>query len=101
MMQSYLESRGYRVSMATDGPSGIAAVGEVEPDVVLMDIQMPGMDGLEAIRRIRTGSDVPIVALTALAMPRDRERCLEAGASRYLSKPIKWNDLLSVIEELQ
>ena len=65
-----------------------------------MDIQMPGMDGLEAIRRIRADTglrDVPIIALTALAMPGDRERCLEAGANGYLSKPVSLKTLVEAI----
>jgi CheY-like chemotaxis protein len=69
-----------------------------------MDIQMPGMDGLEAIRRIRADktqsvATVSIIALTALGMPGDRERCLQAGANEYLSKPISLKELAKVIEK--
>lgn len=66
-----------------------------------MDIQMPGMDGLEAIQRIRAqqSTEVPIIALTALAMPGDRERCLNAGANKYLSKPVKLKQLASMIDQ--
>jgi CheY-like chemotaxis protein len=66
-----------------------------------MDVQMPHMDGLEAIERIRAdGGDMPIVALTALAMPEDRERCLAAGADAYLSKPVPLKALLSTIHDV-
>jgi CheY-like chemotaxis protein len=68
-----------------------------------MDIQMPGMDGLEAIRHIRAEPDprvaqVPIIALTAVAMSGDRQRCMEAGANEYLSKPVSLKELVEVIE---
>jgi CheY-like chemotaxis protein len=68
-----------------------------------MDIQMPELDGLEATRRIRAIPElaqVPIIAVTALAMPGDRERCLEAGANEYLSKPLRLRELAEVIERL-
>ena len=75
------------------------------PDIILMDIQMPGMDGLETIRRLRAQLDkqiagTPVIAITALAMPGDRERCIEAGADDYLSKPFRLLEIRELIEKI-
>jgi len=99
----YLESHAYEVVVAHDGSEAVAKAEEVNPDVVLMDIQMPVMNGLEAIAHLRADfrfASTPIIALTALAMPGDRERCLEVGASEYLSKPVSLKMLLKTIESL-
>jgi PAS domain S-box-containing protein len=101
VMSDYVSAMGYRVVVARDGHEAIRRAREERPDVILMDIQMSGLDGLEAIRRIRAEAGLaktPIIALTALAMPGDRERCLEAGANDYLSKPVGLRNLLSAIE---
>jgi len=98
-MVPYLQAQGFEILLARNGLEAIAQA-EQHPDLILMDIQMPEMDGLEAIRRIRLNpnfSRVPIIALTALAMPGDRERCLEAGANEYLTKPVGLKQLLKVI----
>jgi PAS domain S-box-containing protein len=100
-MQDYLSAKGYHVVIARNGAEAVARARETQPAVILMDIQMPGMDGLEATRRIRTQAKlahVPIMALTALAMPGDRERCLAAGADDYLSKPVSLKQLAAAIE---
>jgi CheY-like chemotaxis protein len=81
----------------------IAMAEQISPDIILMDIQMPKMDGLEAIRRLRAATksvSVPIIAVTALAMPGDRERCLEAGANEYISKPVSLKGLVKTINTL-
>jgi PAS domain S-box-containing protein len=110
-MTGYLRSRGYRLAEATNGQEAIALLSECSqdrthvncPDIILMDIQMPGMDGFEATRHIRqlpACATMPIVALTALAMPTDRQKCLDAGANEYVSKPVKLGQLVSTIETL-
>ena len=99
----YLESHGYEIVLAHDGAAAIEKAYATSPKVILMDIQMPVMDGLEAMRRLRSDprfASTPIVALTALAMPGDRERCLEAGATEYMSKPVGLKMLVKTIDEL-
>jgi PAS domain S-box-containing protein len=103
MIQTGLQARNYQVITARNGLEAIERLKETEPAVVLMDIQMPGMDGLKAIRCIRDDanfSDIPIIALTALAMPGDREHCLTAGANDYLAKPVSLNKLINTITHL-
>ncbi|MGI0488021.1 response regulator, partial [Pantanalinema rosaneae CENA516] len=101
-ISGYLESRGYRLILATSGQQAVELARSQQPNLILMDIQMPGMDGLAAIQQIRANgqTQVPIVALTALAMPSDRQRCLDAGATEYLTKPIKLKQLAVTIQHL-
>ncbi|HEX8702021.1 MAG TPA: ATP-binding protein, partial [Myxococcaceae bacterium] len=102
-MEDYLKAHGFQVRLARDGEEAVRLCREVKPAVVLMDIQMPRFNGLEAIRLLRADADtatVPMVALTALAMPGDRERCLEAGADAYLSKPVRLAEVLEVVKRL-
>lgn len=99
----YLETYDYQVIVAHDGVEAIQKAEEIHPDLILMDIQMPVMDGMEAIQRLRSDSrfaSTPIIALTALAMPGDRERCIAAGANEYISKPASLKALLNTIREL-
>lgn len=90
VLESFLTAVGYRVVVAQNGAEAVAQTLDLRPAIVLMDIQMPVLDGLEAIRRIRASglTELPIIAVTALAMPGDRERCLEAGANDYFAKPV-------------
>jgi CheY-like chemotaxis protein len=102
-MSDYLESRGYHLILANNGQQAIDLVKVQRPDLIVMDIQMPEMDGLEAMRRIRDDRqfvDIPIIALTALAMPGDRETCLAAGANEYLTKPVKLKQLALTIQQV-
>ena len=99
-----LERWGHRVTVAENGQVALDWVSKHTFDVILMDMMMPVMDGLEATRRIRAketaGSRIPIVAMTANAMESDRERCLEAGMDDYISKPIKAQELLALLQNV-
>ena len=102
MVTDYLQMAGYQVISAREALTGIDLAKRAHPNLILMDIQLPGMDGLEATRRLREEPDcraIPIIALTALAMPGDRERCLAAGANDYLTKPVSLKKLAKVIED--
>jgi CheY-like chemotaxis protein len=99
----YLENHGYEVLTARDGLEAIEKAEAAKPDIILMDIQMPVLDGLEAMTRLRRNAEfasTPIIALTALAMPGDRERCLQAGATEYMSKPVSLKILRQTIKNL-
>jgi CheY-like chemotaxis protein len=88
---------------ARNGLIAIKLARELRPALILMDIQMPVMDGLAAIREIRADpaiSATPIVALTALAMPGDRERCLASGANEYMSKPVNFKALAALVTRM-
>jgi|GEM_PF-456555 len=98
----YLTHSGYEIVVARDGLEVISLAQSEQPDLILMDIQMPGMDGMQAIAKIRQIPElmnIPIIALTALAMPGDREQCLAGGANEYLSKPAKLKQLRATIEQ--
>jgi CheY-like chemotaxis protein len=107
---NYLIAKGYQIIVAENGLEALAIlegvapdqVQPVLPDLILMDIQMPKMDGLAAIAHIRNQPEfdkIPIIALTALAMAGDRERCLAVGADEYLTKPVKLQELNRTIQQ--
>jgi two-component system, cell cycle response regulator DivK len=99
-----LERRGFEVLLAADGKAGVETAVAERPDLVLMDMNMPEVDGWEATRQIKASgpplSEVPVIALTAHAMPGDRERALAAGCADYHTKPIEFPKLLAQIEAL-
>jgi CheY-like chemotaxis protein len=91
LVRDVLQYAGYDVLEATTGEAGITLAGEQPPDLVLLDLQLPGIDGHETLRRLRDGvldSGVPVVAVTALAMTEDKERAAQAGFDGYLEKPV-------------
>ncbi len=97
-----MKKKGYEVIEATTGEQGVELAIRDKPDLILMDIQLPGIDGLEATRRIRKSKadgEIPIIALTSYAMIGDKEKALEAGCTGYIEKPINPDTVLSQIEK--
>jgi CheY-like chemotaxis protein len=99
-----LEKSGHQVALAGNGRQAVDALAQSEFDVVLMDVQMPEMDGFEATAEIRrrekiSGAHMPIIAMTAHAMTGDRERCIAAGMDDYISKPIRADLLMDLLEK--
>ena len=91
---------GYQAQVANDGPAALAAARDNPPDMVILDVMLPGLDGLEVCRRLRAASDVPILMLTARDAVRDRVAGLDAGADDYLVKPFDFDELLARIRAL-
>jgi CheY-like chemotaxis protein len=103
MISERLELRGYRVAGATDGSQGVELALLEAPDLILMDVSLPGMDGWEVTRRLKSEAatrHIPVVALTAHAMVSDRDKALQAGCDEYETKPIEFERLLAKIETL-
>lgn len=99
----YLEFHGFVTHVASNGEDGVERAKELRPDVTLMDVQMPGMSGLDAMKLISSDpmtSDLKMIAMTALATPEDRQSCLDAGASEYLAKPFRLKELVALIRGL-
>jgi CheY-like chemotaxis protein len=102
LFRDVLQYRGYTVFEAMNGKEGVALANQHLPDLILMDIQMPVMDGLSATRILKqneTTRDIMVVALTANAMPGDKEKILEAGCHDYISKPFRLHEFLEKIKE--
>jgi CheY-like chemotaxis protein len=103
MMSRRLARRGFNVLVATDGAQGVELTRNEQPDLILMDMSLPVMDGWQATRTLKSDPKVmhiPIIALTAHAIAGDREKCLEAGCDEYESKPVKFPQLLTKIQRL-
>ena len=102
LFRDVLQVSGYKTIEATDGKKGIELAKTGKPDLILMDIQMPEIDGLEATRILKadaTTSNIPVIALTAYAMKGDEERVLEAGCDGYLVKPIDIKEFLREVSK--
>lgn len=91
---------GYDVAVATDGPSALASARNRPPDLVVLDVMLPGLDGMEVCRRLRQEDDVPILMLTALDATADRVQGLDTGADDYLTKPFAYEELLARVRAL-
>ena len=103
MLARRLSWRGYQVDVAEDGAAAIALAGSLNPDLILMDMSLPEIDGWEATRRLKSNiatRNIPIVALTAHALSDDREKAIEAGCDEYETKPVEMDRLLATITGL-
>ncbi|MHC9541362.1 MAG: response regulator [Vulcanimicrobiota bacterium] len=103
MLSRRLTKKGYNVVIALDGAEGVEKTRQESPDIILMDMSLPVLDGWEATRQIKSDealASIPVIALTAHAMSGDREKALEAGCDDYDTKPIEFQRLLGKIEEL-
>ncbi len=103
MLERRLRRRGYDVVFAADGEKGVDMAAAESPDLILMDMSLPGIDGWEATRRIRAAresTDIPVIALTAHAMTSDRDKALAAGCDDYDTKPVEMERLLGKMQQL-
>ena len=103
MLSRRLQRRGFEVLIAADGEQGVAMAAAERPDLILMDMSLPVLDGWEATRRLKAAPDterIPVIGLTAHAMATDRDKCLEAGCDDYDTKPVELGRLLEKIQRL-
>ena len=103
MLRRRLERKGYAIAVAVDGQSALAAVQSERPDLILMDLRLPDIDGREVTRRLKTDEAtraIPVIALTAHAMEGDREQAIQAGCDDYDTKPVDLPRLIGKIEAL-
>jgi two-component system cell cycle response regulator DivK len=103
MLSRRLQRRGFEVLIAGDGEQGVAMAAAEKPNLILMDMSLPVLDGWQATRRLKSAPDtagIPVICLTAHAMATDRDKCLEAGCDDYDTKPVELGRLLEKIERL-
>ncbi len=102
LVRFILEKRGYEVIAARDGRTGLGLAGQVDPDLIILDIQLPGMDGYAVAQELRANpalADVPVLAVTSYAMAGDREEILAVGCTGYIEKPINPETFVDDVEE--
>ena len=102
LMRVVLKSKGYNVIEATTGEEAIDTLKKQKPDIILMDIQLPGIDGITLVKQIKADAntnDIPIIAVTAYAMKGDEQKILSCGCNGYISKPIDTHELPNIIEQ--
>ena len=100
LARDVLQANGYETEEVTTGEEAVARATELRPDLIVMDIRLPGIDGLEATSRLKNAAStagIPVLAVTAHAMPEDEERILAAGCQAYLAKPLRFAELVSVV----
>ena len=103
MLKMRLERKGYEVVVAMDGQDGVEKACSILPDIILMDVGLPVLDGYEATRQIKSGEEtknIPLIMLTAHALTSDEEKAMAAGADAYAAKPVNFKALIEQIEEL-
>lgn len=100
LLSMNLQAAGYQVGVARDGVSGLRLVATDGPDLILLDVMLPGMDGIEVCRRVRRASGPPVILLSAGDAEGDRAEGLDAGAADYITKPFSIRDLLSTVAEV-
>ncbi len=99
-LQARLSAHGFSVQLASDGPSGLLAAQQYQPDVILLDLRMPDMDGFEVLRRLRSASEtssIPVIILTANIQDSVKQQARSAGATRFLTKPFESKDIINAI----
>ena len=103
LVRDVLQANGYETDEVTDGEEAVSRAAQLKPDLIVMDIRLPGIDGLGATRRLKSDSStagIPIIAVTAHAMPDDEARILAVGCKAYLPKPLRFAEFISVVKSL-
>jgi two-component system cell cycle response regulator DivK len=103
LVRDVLEANGYETDCVTSGEAAVSEAAQFKPHLVVMDIRLPGIDGLEATRRLKSDpatAPIPVIAVTAHAMPEDEARILAAGCQAYLPKPLRFGEFVAVVKRL-